>query len=562
MVTQIDVKQEKSQAQKFDVPVGKTVFDYNKELELVMNDAVDWKNQMDEYREYYQYSAMYAPKSGDTKQKSELRSNMLRVFADKNIHYTSPLPIFKVPTTGSSPEQRQSAAIREKILYAVHRASGTEHLATLWAFDTTVQSVAIAETRFDLNKRCMKVKRYDPRFVFWQYSNDNEQRVIAFWAVFPITKDEAQKRYGVTPTQSVIDPTNIKVQSLSRIDGKDWYLMAIRWDGTTRTAWVGDKFIEKPHNHLMDDIPVDICMPFYDGNLTRRGAFYLEPLVPLQAELNETLRQRAAIVRRMANPVIWGRGIVNRQFDETKRALSKPGGGFVGLKQNGELGVLQINDTKMLQEHQADLLAQMMRVAGFGAAAFGESVGANTSGDALSMYFNPTQRSIDHQNVSWIAFYQSINAKILRGFEKFGKTGEKFKLAGFAPTGTLQTLANDSENKKQEYQYGGFEVEFDKTVIDGNYTSIAIPKAATPKDELANRRLLMEAVKQGVISRTTAYEDWGILSPEDELALLRAEQEDPALNPQGVSAIMGAAGKMQGGVGDVQQDQTASEQGV
>lgn len=557
MVTKIEVQDQSN------IPGGKTVFDYNAELEKVMNDSTAWKNEMDQYREFYQYSAMYPSKSGDSKQKNELRSNMLRVFADKNIHYTSPLPIFKVPTTGADPQMRQAASIREKIIYAVHRASGTKHLQTLWAFDTTVESVAVAETVFDLKHRCMKVKRYDPRFVFWQYSNDNERRVIAFWAVFPITKDEAQRRYGVTPTMSVIDPTNIKTQSLSRIDGKDWYLMAIRWDENTRTAWVGDKFIEKPHNHLMDEIPVDICMPFYDGNPNRRGAFYLEPLVPLQAELNETLRQRANIVRRMANPVIWGRGIVNRQFDETKRALAKPGGGFVGLKQNGELGVLQISDTKMLQEHQADILAQMMRAAGFGAAAFGESVGANTSGDALSMYFNPTQRSIDHQNVSWTAFYESINAKILRGYEKFGKTGEKFKLSGYAPTGTLLSIANSNDQEsKNQYQYGGFDIEFDKSVIDGNYTSVAIPQAATPKDELANRRLLMEAVKQGVISRTTAYEEWGIMSPEDELALLRAEQEDPALNPQGVSSIMGAVDKMQGGMGGVQPSTQPGEQSL
>lgn len=553
--------QEKTEEIK--VSRGRSVLEYNQELEKVMNDSVSWKNEMDQYREFYQYSAMYPRKNGESKQKNELRSNMLRVFADKNIHYTSPMPLFKVPTTGATPEQRQAAAIREKIIYGVHRASGTDYLQTLWAFDTTVQSVAVAETVFDLKKRCMKVRRYDPRFVFWQYSNDNERRVVAFWAVFPITKDEAQKRYGVTPTMSVIDPTNIKTESLSRIDGKDWFLMAIRWDETTRVAWVGDVFIEQPHNHLMDGIPVDICMPFYDGNTNHRGAFYLEPLVPLQAELNETLRQKASIVRRLANPVIWGRGIVNRQFDETKRALAKPGGGFVGLKQNGELGVLQISDTKMLQEHQDDILAQMMRAAGFGAAAFGESVGANTSGDALSMYFNPTQRSIDHQNVSWIAFYQSINAKILRGYEKFSKTGEKFQLAGYAPSGTLAPIKDaEGEYGENKYTNGGFDVTFDKTVIDGNYTNIVIPKAATPKDELANRRLLMEAVKQGVISRTTAYEEWGILSPEDELALLRAEQEDPALNPQGVSQVMQAAGKMQGDMANVQQDQAASQSGV
>lgn len=510
----------------------------NDELSDVMRGFSEYHGEMRQNGEFYKHSALYKPKAGESQLKSELRTNYLRVFADKNIQYTSPFPKFKVPTTGAEEAQRQSASIREKILYGVHRASNTKLLRALWAYDATVRSIAVAETKYDTKLGRVVVKRYDPRFCFWQMSDNSQRRITAFWAVFPITADECERRFGKRPTSSMMDLTAIQDDAINKVDGKDWFLMAIRWDENSRVAWCGNKIIEKPHDHQQGDIPIDVCIPFFDGDTNGRGAFYFDPLVPLQAEINETIKQRANIVRRMANPVIWGRGIINRQFDEVKRGLRSGGGGFVGLKQGGELGVLSISDTKMLDIHEERLVQQMMRQAGFGNAAFGEAGGANTSGDALAMVFNPTQRLIDHQNIAWTTFDEAINAKILRLYDKFGTGGKKFKLAGYSPAGTV--TVTDESDLKYKYQSGGFDLEFDRSVIDGNYISLSIPNVVTPRDELAAKRLLMESINAKFLSRTTAYEEYGILSPEDELALLRQEQQDPAFNPQGVSQLMSA----------------------
>lgn len=510
----------------------------NDELTEVMRGFAGYHGEMRQNGEFYKYSALYKPKAGESQLKSELRTNYLRVFADKNIQYTSPFPKIKVPTTGADPSQRQSASIREKILYAVHRASNTKALQALWAFDGTIRSIAIAETRYDTKSERVVIKRYDPRFCFWQISDGAQRRIQAFWAVFPITADECERRYGKRPTSSMMDLTAIQDDAINKLDGKDWFLMAIRWDADSRVAWCGNKIIEEPHDHQQGDIPIDVCIPFFDGDTDGKGAFYFDPLVPLQAEINETIKQRANIVRRMANPVIWGRGIINRQFDEVKRGLRSGGGGFVGLKQGGELGVLSISDTKMLDIHEERLVQQMMRQAGFGNAAFGEAGGANTSGDALAMVFNPTQRLIDHQNIAWTTFYEAINAKVLRLYDKFGTGGKTFKLAGYSPSGTVRVT--DESDAKYKYESGGFDLEFDRSVIDGNYISLAIPNVVTPRDDLAAKRLLMESVNANFLSRTTAFEEYGILSPEDELALLTQEQQDPALNPQGVANLMKA----------------------
>lgn len=508
----------------------------NSELESALINFSGYHDDMYKYRNFYMNSAFYKRKAGEAPMRSELKTNLLKVFADKNSHHTSPFPIIKVPTTGADPTQRQAASIREKILYGVHRRNNTPLLWRKWAKDSTLFSVAVAETGFDLNTRCAFVRRHDPRHVVWQISNDNDRRIIAFWIVYPITKDEAMKRFRVEPTFDLISKATLKNPYLNPIDGKEWFTMAIRLDEKYRVAWVGDKLIEEQHEHMMGGIPIDICMPFDDSSQNNFGSFYLESLVPLQAELNHTIKQRANIVQRMANPVVWGRNIHAKQFDDVKNNLSKAGGGFVGLKAQGELGLLQVNDTKMLNEHAADIISHMMRLSGFGAATFGESVGANTSGDALGMYFTPTVRLIEDQNIARIAFLESINSKILRCYDLFGKLGEEFHLSGYSSRGTVLPVTD--EPTRQEYQSGGFDITFDRTVIDGNYTNIVIPPEITPKNEIEAKRFWLDAANQGVISKTTAYEEMGIQSPEDELSLLKEEQGDPILNPDGTNKIL------------------------
>lgn len=513
----------------------------NKELEDVITNNTDYHASMDQSRNFYLYSAFYPSKSGQRRNTTDLSNNLLRVYADKNIHFTSAFPTIKVPTTGATADQRQAASIREKILLGVWRKSGGRNLQRKWAYDGTIFSAAVAETGFDIENRCAFVCRYDPRYCYWQISNGNDRRVTAFWAVYPITADEAMERYGVQPTSQPISTSALADTFLKQIDGKDWFLMAIRWDEKLRIAWVGNKLIEEPHEHMMGGIPIDLCMPFEDGDAKGRGAFYLNPMVNLQANLNLTLQRRDNIVSRMSSPVIWGRGIISKQLDDVKNGMKN--GGFIGLKQGGELGLLQLNDVKLLNEHAADLREDMMRVSGFSQAAMGELAGANTSGDALGMYFTPTQRHIENQNVAWVSFYEGINAKILRLYEKFAKTGEQFSIAGYSTRGTVLPMTDNAD--RMSYQRGAFDIVFDKTVIGGNYNSTVEMNSITPKNELEEKRLVVEAMTQKAISRTTGFEMMGIESPEDELALLTQEQQEPALNPQGMQQIAAAANSLQ-----------------
>lgn len=507
----------------------------NAELSSAVNNLAPYHNEMVVYSNYYRYSAFYEREAGQ-KQTTKIPDNWLKIFADKYIHYTSGMPQIKVDGT---PEDRENANIREKILYAVHRKSGTRLLQKKWARDVAKKTVAISEVGFDLDKRCAWVKRYDPRNVFWKMSNGNEDRVTAFWAVFPITKKEAMETYGVMPTHDTVSTATWAKQDpyMANMDGQTWFTMAIRWDDNYRVAWIGDKIIEEPHEHHMGIIPIDICAPFPTEEKNRLGSFYLEDLVPLQAELNDTVRRRSNIVKRMSNPIFWGRNIKDRGKDDVEQALKNGESGILGLGKDGEVGILQLTEIRMLDNHEAAIKNDMQRLSGFAAASFGESVGANTSGDALGMYFTPTQKFIDDQNISWTAFYESINAKILRLYDVFGMTGETFTLDGYSPRSTLQA----TEEGGQSYvQRGDYKMQFTRDVINGNYINRAIPSPVIPKNEIEEKRLVKEAVDGKFISRTTGYEMWGLESPEDEKQLLLQEQQEPFLNPDGMSTIMGA----------------------
>jgi hypothetical protein len=498
-------------------------------------------------RNFYKNSAFYESQSGDAKSAEYLKANMLKVFANKNIQYTADMPTIKVPTPMGDPEARHKASIREKILHQTHRQNNSALLQRKYAFDGTIFSEAINVLKWDFNKRCVKLERFDPRYCFYQFSNDNERRIIAFWAVYPITRAEAERRYGIKPTHSHFDNAAMQLdQSLSRLDGQDRFMLAVRIDETTRVAWVGDQFVEEPHEHQMGFMPVDICIPFEDGDTTQHGAFYLDDLVPLQAEYNDAIRRRARIVRRLSNPIVWGRGIMNRQFDDIEKKFKGKTGGMVGIGAQGELGLLQVSETNMIDNHKNDILTDMMRVSGFSGASFGELVGANTSGDALGMYFTPTTRHINDQMVSWVAFWESINSKILRLEEKFSYPNEKRQLSTYMPVGTLMPIV-DAEGNDGLARYDGASVEtYTSDDIGGNYANIVIPPSVTPKDEVVNKRFWMEAASTGFVSRTTAYEEIGILSPQDELQLLTTEQSNPVLNPDGMQKIANAIAVAQG----------------
>jgi hypothetical protein len=515
------------------------------------------------YVEYYNNNVFYQRAAGDPIPKRSVGVNLLKAFADKNIHYTSDFPKMKKPASGTDIQSRMTASLIEKVLAAAWKTNNGSMKQRRWASDGTLMAEAYSLTDWDIDERSPVIKRLDPRYCHASYSNDVDSNLLAFWYAVPMTKEAIHDKFGIDPGTSGIATGGVTLDGNAvPIDGKERFYVIIRWDDKVRAAWVGNQFLEKPHKHMWDTIPVDICRPFESGNTDSHGGFYLEQLVPLQAEFNETFRRRANIIRKLSNPAVWGRGIMANQFDEVKKALEGTGG-FVGLKANGELNFLQLQETKVLDDHLASLESEMKNLSGMGDAAFGRSGGANTSAAAVAMYFQPTVKHIMNQWIAWCAFYEAINSKILRSYQIFGRTQEQFKVYGQRQGGTFEPIEGVGADGQTTYSIskvsGGYTAEFTKEMLgEDTCTSIIVPDI-TPRDETATRNQAIQAVTSGFMSRVSAYEQYGMFDPEDEIQLLQSEREDPRLHPEVFQQVSQAQATLAGAANPANAPQLPAE---
>lgn len=506
-----------------DVKALKREFD---EIQLSFNTVHD---SMQTYLDGYLFNFFYAPRP-NMPQNTKVGVNLIQVFADKLWHHTSEFPKINVP---SSPDDKENAELREKVILATHQKNNTDGLWGEWTFDGDVMGACVARTVFNVKKRCVEITRHDPRRCYWQKADSGMNEISTFWTATPMTKEAIKSKYGldVVGGEGMIYDMVADDSTLPN-DGKDYFLVVTRDDAETSVEFVGNQFIKKSYKHLQGGIPIDVAMPYKIANFDNLPSYYLSKLKDLQAEFNELWRRRANVVRKLGNPLVYGRGIYKNNEQDVKNQMAMDGG-FVALKENGELALLTIPETKMIDTALNDCFQRMKDVAGFPTATFGEVVGANTSGDALGMYFTPTQKMVNHYNKAYKSFLQGINAKILRAYDQFGKLNEQFTLTGFMPHGSVRSTVDGKGYDKGS----GYSATFTKENINKNYMSVVTPAAVTPKDDIAYKRFILDSVTNKFMSRRTGLDEIGILSPEDEFRQLQDEQQDPMLNPQGATAL-------------------------
>jgi hypothetical protein len=509
--------------------------DLDAEFSLVLNHFQPHHTTQRNHIDYYLHSAFYKPSLGQKIPKNKVAKNYLKAFADKNVNYTSTFPTIKVPAPDTDKGFQEIAQRNEKILYATHEENQTEVLHKKWAPDGTLMSEAFAETTFDLIERRVKIKRLDPRHCYYKFSSQDQDKLLAFWYAVPMSIVEIEAEYGIKVSPGNIDVDGIDPSGQTVIaDDTERAWVITRWDSKKKVMWAGNQFIVEPHNHTLPfGIPIDRYVPFTDLEVSRFPQFFLEQIIPLQAEINDTMRKKRLINERLSSFPLVVKGISPNQVDKVKDAVFS--GGFIGLKIGGDASFLQATETKALNEHMADLFQAMKDITGYPTVTFGEIAGANTSGDAVSMYFQPTTQTAQNQWISLKAFYESINEKILRLYEHFGKKDEKFKLYGVVPRMTFEVVGDKKKAKESS-----FSVEFTGKDIGGYYRSQVIVPQITPKDELAYKRLVMDAANSSFLPKVVAYDEWGCTDPQEWIELLAQETSDPQLNPEGMSKLMGA----------------------
>lgn len=510
------------------------------EFDLVRQDMDAYHEKMQFMLEAYETNVYRKPKP-NSPAREKIGVNLLQAFADKNWFYLSPFPKINVPAIAGN---REGSSKTEKILYATHDYNKTEQLWSRYMFDVTVMSAAIQVTDVDYKARRVRYQRIDPRRAYWTTSDAMASEHEVFWSAVPMRQSAIKRRYGVEVSSDIAKGMDYwkeydRIGSIDGMTDDPYYMVITRIDCETLVRWCGDKFLMTPHKHMLGTHLVDIDMPLSYAETDLRGSFFIEKLLELQLEFNEYWLQRARIVRRLGNPAVWGRAINRNQLQDVKSSLSQDGG-FIALKENGELGILTIPETAMIDKALLDVYSRMQDVAGFPPAAFGSVAGANTSADALGMYYQPTTRQIEHQNKANARFLQDINVKTLQLYKKLLRTGETIELDGgysrvrkYAEEGILQNEAIDPS-----LSFGRDDIITTRNIVTCD--------TVTPKDDVGYKRLMYEMARDGVISKSTALDEIGFISPQDEINLLEAETGNPSLNPDGVSKLMSSQAQLMG----------------
>lgn len=508
-----------------------------REFDGVRIEMNEYHEHMQFFAEAYESNVFYKAKP-NSPARERVGVNLLQAFADKNWFYLSRFPKISVP---SLPDNREAASKTEKLLYANHDLNDTDLLWGQYTFDGTVMSAAINLTDIDYKTRRVRYQRIDPRRAYWTTSDLQGTEVEVFWSAIPMRKSAIKRKFGVDVTGSRAEGLDYWKDydhiSTGNITDDPYYMVVTRVDHDTMTRWCGDKFLMTSHKHMLGCQPVDIALPVRLATNDYKGDFFLRRLKELQAQFNEAWRQRANIVTRLGNPAVWGRNINNNQLQDVKDGLSMDGG-FIGLKENGELGILTIPETAMIDKTLLDIYGRMQDIAGFPPAAFGNVAGANTSGDALGMYYQPTTRQIDHQNKAYKRFLQNINKKTILLYRQLLKTDESITLEGYVPS--MKKYAYDGQLVNQGGQYEDIFRKEDLVTLK----SVVTTDAVTPKDDIAYKRLMSEMMRDGTISKTTGLDEIGFLSPQDEIDLLEAELSNPKLNPDGMSKLLTSQAQM------------------
>lgn len=479
------------------------------------------------------YNNVYYPSKPNAPVRTNKGINTLQIFADKMHFSLAEFPQINVPAV---PGDRENASIREKILYSTHHHNNSSVMWARQAFDATVLSAVITVAEWSFEEQCVKLRRIDPRFAFWRDSDGVNDDIDTFWEVKPVLRSRIEDEYGVKPQGSPLTVNMLATFDIPYSADDEYFAVITRHTAETTVRWVGTKMLIRAHAHGLGRNPAVVTFPIEVASQTKgkSGDFYLRKLVGLAAEFNEYWRQRANIVKKLGNPTVYAKGLRAKQFQPIKDGMSLDGG-FVGLSENGELGILSIPETKMIDMALADTYQRMKDIAGFPTATFGESVGANTSGDALGMYFQPTTKMVSTYTTPLARHMETINGLILRFYDTRLPLEERKKLYGTLPNGKY------IRNESGERQGGAYSVEFGKQNINGQYHNVVTMPSVTPKDDIAHKRLWFDAAREKIISRTTFYDKVGFLSPQDELSILKEESEDPMLNMQGAAQMMSAA---------------------
>lgn len=361
---------------------------------------------------------------------------------------------------------------------------------------------------------------------------------------YPLDIDEAKRIYGPKPFKTEAEVNNqARYDTLpERQSAEDWQSAKSRripvleaWTKDSYMLQVGGITLFNGANPYVWSDSGEGFIPFVViENVRNSGDGIGESDIEQARELNEfynyLLSRKHHMVSRWLTPTIVWEGGPQNYASILASVLTN--GGAVRTRLGSRLSLLAHDRANpSVTELEATLRQAILETSGMSELALqGTTSGSINTGPALAAQYQPVLATVDKKRTSWEDGLIFLFSAMLQIQEDIGDS----KVLGMAVVGSQEKSENslpvsqeDADAGKESL--GGVLVPLSGSDINGLRKVTINWPGVLPKDSEATSRLEMEKVERGLQSVYTTLEKLGVKFPDDEIARIRAENEDPSL---------------------------------
>lgn len=443
-------------------------------------------------------------------------------------------------------EMRDSAERTEKIL---HRVFDLSHADTQWVDaaaggSLTGRTVFKAYVSGEGNRRHACFRNVQPDYFYGIPANDaaSGEWAKVFFS-YPVDRSEAIRLFGDKPYKTEhelannnrYDPLPEETQTAGYVSsGRNRIPVLEVWTRSAYYLEVGGCEIFNGENPYKWSDSGEGFIPYVTiENIRNQGVSYGESDIDQVREINEQLNyllsRKQYVVGRWLQPTLVWEGAPQNYLEILTSTIG--GGGAIPTRLGSRLYFLAYDHANpAVAEMEATLRTSILETAGLNEASFQGSVhGYGNSTASIGAQFQPTTAVIVEKQTAWGVGLQKLCSMLLQLTEDIGDS----EMLGL-------TVVNASI--KKENASDGEVVQLSGQDIAGlRKVNITWP-GILAKDDLPTANLEMQKMQAGVQSIYTTLEKLGEEFPDDEIARIRMENEDPSLKGQQVAEQLRAQG--------------------
>lgn len=248
-------------------------------------------------------------------------------------------------------------------------------------------------------------------------------------------------------------------------------------------------------------------------------------------ELNEyynyLISRKFYLSQRFQTPTIVWEGAPSNYAEILSNTIN--GGGAISTRLGSRLSFLTYDrPSPMVAEVEQTLRKAILESSGMSELALqGTTTGSVNTGTALNAMFTPVLSSINKKREEWTYGIRSLFAMLLELQESIGDS----KALGKVALSAERTAWGQVKSKESE---GDIVVLSGKDIAGLRDVSITWPDVL-PRDDAAFLQEQIQLFQAGVQSLYTTLENMGVEYPDDEIARIRWENNDPALRGEKVA---------------------------